>query len=246
MENDSLSILVRDPALLSQARQLSEQLSLPIREEPAYPLLCVDADGLTLENGGLKIRGDFSRMLKRAAQNNLSGELLVRAAKRKDYPGEALAVDCTAGLGEDSFLLAAAGFQVILFEYNPIVAALLADALERANADPALSPITRRMTLIPGDSRQGLQDLHPDIILLDPMFPARQKSGLVQKKLQLIQLLELPCADETSMLEAALAAHPHKIIIKRPAKGPFLAGVKPGYSLTGKAVRYDCIVPPKG
>ncbi|MBQ4243593.1 MAG: class I SAM-dependent methyltransferase, partial [Clostridia bacterium] len=36
--------------------------------------------------------------------------------------------------------------------------------------------------------------------------------------------------------------HPHKIVIKRPLKGPFLAGRKPDYSLQGKAIRYDCIV----
>ena len=33
------------------------------------------------------------------------------------------------------------------------------------------------------------------------------------------------------------------MVIKRPAKGPYLAGIKPSYSIDGKAVRYDCIVP---
>ena len=43
------------------------------------------------------------------------------------------------------------------------------------------------------------------------------------------------------LLDAALAAHPRKVVIKRPPKGPYLAGKKPSYSLTGKAIRYDVI-----
>ena len=43
------------------------------------------------------------------------------------------------------------------------------------------------------------------------------------------------------LLRAALAAHPRKVVIKRPPKGPWLADVKPSYSLEGKAVRYDVI-----
>ena len=35
---------------------------------------------------------------------------------------------------------------------------------------------------------------------------------------------------------------PGKIIIKRPPDGPYLAGIKPSYSVTRKAVRFDCIV----
>ena len=84
----------------------------------------------------------------------------------------------------------------------------------------------------------------PDVVLLDPMFPARQKSSLVKKKLQMIQKLEIPCDDETALLLAAMKTCPKKLIIKRPPKGPYLAGLKPDHSLTGKAVRFDCFVNP--
>ena len=82
------------------------------------------------------------------------------------------------------------------------------------------------------------------MILLDPMFPERQTSALVKKKLQMIQKLEMPCAREGEILRTALEAGARKVIIKRPPKGPFLAGVKPDYSLSGKAVRFDCMVSP--
>ena len=57
--------------------------------------------------------------------------------------------------------------------------------------------------------------------------------------------LEQPCADEETLVEAALAVHPRKVVIKRPVKGPLLAGLKPSYQLAGKAVRYDVLVPPR-
>ena len=85
---------------------------------------------------------------------------------------------------------------------------------------------------------------HPDVILLDPMFPERQKSSLVRKKLQVLQKLEMPCLDEYEMIITAMAASPRKLIIKRPLKGPYLADIKPDYSLTGKAVRFDCFISP--
>lgn len=44
-------------------------------------------------------------------------------------------------------------------------------------------------------------------------------------------------------MEAALAVHPRKIVVKRPPKASHLAGIKPSHALEGKAVRYDCIVP---
>jgi len=80
----------------------------------------------------------------------------------------------------------------------------------------------------------------PDLILLDPMFPERRKSALIKKKFQLLQRLESPCTDEEEMVSAALAAGPRRLIIKRPLKGPYLAGRKPDYSIKGKAIRYDC------
>lgn len=214
---------------------------------PENVLLQSDEKGLALVSGGQVLRGDFVRMLPRLKQNNLSKELLVRAAKIKSARGALWAIDATAGLGEDALLLAAAGFHVTLYEKNPIIYRLLDDAMKRAAKVPQLAEIVSRMELLEGDSVCAMKELaaSPDVILLDPMFPERQKSALVRKKLQIIQKLELPCGDEGELLAAAMNARPKKLVIKRPPKGPYLAGVKPDYSLTGKAVRFDCIVSQK-
>ena len=206
-----------------------------------------DDRGLALVGQGMELRGDFTRMLPRLRQGRLQQELLVKAARIKGAT-EPTAIDCTAGLGEDSLLLAAAVFSVTMFERDAMIAALLADALERAAADPRLADIVSRMTLVAGDSLAGLAELdfEPDVVFLDPMFPARTKSAAVKKKFQLLHHLEQPCEEEDALVKAALAAHPHKVVIKRPAKGPHLAGMKPSYSIQGKAVRYDVLVPPRG
>ena len=204
-----------------------------------------DDEGMALVGDGMVLRADFSRLLPRLRADRLGRELLVRAARTRGVTAPTV-VDATAGLGEDSLLPAAAGYTVIMFEKDPVIAALLRDALDRAADDSQLAEAVARMTLVEGDSVAGLRELSfsPDVVFLDPMFPERTKSAAVKKKFQLLHHLERPCEDEEGLLAAALAARPRKVVIKRPPKGPWLAGAKPSHSLAGKAVRYDVIVPP--
>lgn len=210
------------------------------------PFLSLSENGLSLISDGQSLRGDFTRLIPRIRQNNLSQELLVRAAKIREPENILNAVDATAGMGEDSFLLAAAGFHVRLYERNPMIFELLSDALRRALEIPELAETAGRMQIFHEDSISAMKELPfiPDVILLDPMFPERQKSSLVKKKLQVIQKLEMPCTDEKELILAAMQAKPKKLIIKRPPKGAYLAGIKPDFSNSGKAVRFDCIVSP--
>ena len=221
-----------------------------MRSEPASgktdkPVLTETENGLVLTDGTLSIMADLTAMLPRVAHSAYQHEMLVKAAKIKHAEGPLTAVDATAGFGEDSLLLAAAGFTVTLCEYDPVIAALLRDALKRAAEVPELKELVSRMTLVEGDSISYLKTLEtpPDLIYLDPMFPERRKSGLIKKKFQLLQQLESPCSDTDgeALFAAALAAGPRKIVIKRPAKGPYLGGRKPDYSYDGKAIRYDCV-----
>ena len=190
----------------------------------------------------MSLAADLSRMVPRLRPGNLGRELVVRAARIRGATGPLTAVDATAGMGEDSLLLAAAGFSVTLFERDPVICALLGDALVRAVANPVLAEAVSRMELRGEDSVPALPALgfKPDVVLLDPMFPERRKSAAVKKKLQLIQRLERPCDDEGGLMDAARVAEPRRIVVKRPAKGPWLAGEKPSYTIAGKAIRYDC------
>lgn len=259
-----VTVLCIDGDSLDRAQGLSDRLDAPLAvceagcseaafiPEPGLLYLKVSRDGLSLMRDGMELRPDFAEMLPRIKQGALQREMLVKAARVKGVEAPR-AVDATAGLGEDSLLLAAAGFTVTLCEADPVIAALLEDALARASAHEVLGPIVERMHLVAGDSRIALEragastGAQPDVVYLDPMFPGRTKSAAVKKKFQLIHGLERPTEplDEESLLQAALAAHPRKVVIKRPVKGPYLAGVKPSHAIAGKAVRYDCIVPPR-
>ena len=225
------------------AESFARKNEIPLVSAPGEGLTVVfDAKGVHLTGFGMSYQGDFEEMLHRVTEGRLAHEMLVRAAKT----GESglRAIDATAGMGEDSFLLAAYGYEVTLYEQNPVVAALLKDALRRAKRNPLLREIAARMQLVQGNSMEFLRQgpANAELVYLDPMFPQRQKSGLIGKKLQLIQKLESPCSEEAELFDAALAAQPKKIIVKRPLKAPCLAGRTPGYSLKGKAIRYDCYV----
>ena len=81
-------------------------------------------EGLTLADGTMELRADFARMRSRLKQGRLQQELLVKAARTKGIESP-WAIDATAGFGEDSLLLAAAGFTVDLYEQDCVIAALL-------------------------------------------------------------------------------------------------------------------------
>ena len=228
-----------------RAKRIAERFQCELvsecpKDEKARFLL-MDKTGISFVAEGQVLKGDFTRLLNRVTKGHLQHEILLKVAGKGD---NLKAVDATAGLGEDSFILAAGGFMVEMFEHNPITATLLADALLRAKNDPTTKEIARRMSLSEGDSKELMQKLSytPEVIYLDPMFPEKKKSAETKKKLQVLHRIELPCADEVELLETAMAVKPGKIIIKRPPGCEYLAGVKPTYVVERKAVRFDCIV----
>ena len=234
-----------------RAASLARELALPLIDDPhrAELLLVLGPQGLALRrpndpalNGELRV--DFDRPAARRRQQSPHRELVVQAARLRRAGESPLVVDATAGLGRDGFLLAAAGFRVVLCERNPVVAALLRDGLARAALLPRTAAIAARIRLIAADFADALEQLseRPAVIYLDPMFPPRSKSAKVKQELQLLQLLEGTGGGESDaarLLQTALAAGPRKVVVKRPLKGPALAGPAPSHVLRGKAVRFD-------
>lgn len=179
------------------AEAFSRRTNTPIAEKPGEHLTVLfNSKDVSLTGYGLTYQGDFENMLHRVTHGRLQHEMLVRASK-SEKPGRK-AIDATASMGEDGFLLADQGYEVTLYQQNPVIAVLLKDALRRAKKHPVLKEIAARMKLEP------------------------------------------PCSQETDLFDAAISADPDKIIVKRPLKSEFLAGRKPSYTLSGKAIRYDC------
>lgn len=238
---NQVSILLKKGGDKALAESFSNKTGAPILDSEGPELTVVfDSKGVSLAGYKLSYQGDFDGMVRRVTEGRLLHEMLYKATKT-DKTG-LKAIDATAGMGEDAFLIAANGYDVTLHEQNPVIALLLKDAIRRAKKQPVLKDIVTRMHVVEGDSVEILSNrLDPvDLIYLDPMFPGRQKSGLINKKLQLIQKMESPCSEEAALFDAAIKAGPSKIVVKRPLKAPFLAGYKPNYSLDGKAIRYDC------
>ena len=234
-------------------RRLAQQLSLPVvnslESAGAFPFILIFAgDRLALQQTGAGAPGpvavDFAEGAAAHRRNSGGGELIVKAVagERQRRP---TVFDATAGLGRDSFVLASRGYPVTLCERSAVIAALLEDGLRRAavRQDAELDAILRRMTLHCGDAVAYLQQCdpqqRPDVVLIDPMFPASGKSALVKKEMRAFHQVVGPDCDSDSLLEAALAAARHRVVVKRPRKAEELAGKKPNFSISGKAIRFD-------
>ncbi|AUL75027.1 16S rRNA methyltransferase [Pseudoalteromonas sp. 13-15] len=154
-------------------------------------------------------------------------------------------LDATAGLGRDGFVLASLGCKVILHERHPVVAALLADGLNRAYSDTEIGPWMKdNMSLVFGSSHTLLAQCEsmPDVVYLDPMFPHREKSALVKKEMRVFQELVGADTDADDLLEFAYPLASKRVVVKRPDYAPFLNDKTPSMQIKTKKNRFDVYV----
>ncbi|WP_372718509.1 class I SAM-dependent methyltransferase [Immundisolibacter sp.] len=219
------------PAQLAQRLQLS-LTSLP---QAARLLFSFGPQGLELQAPGRRLkplRVDFTG----SGVERVGSQLLLRAARVKTRPARLL--DLTAGLGADAWRLAQAGFIVTAIERQPLVHALLEDALTRA---PRLAG-TGSLQAVCADARSVLGDLEqsawPEVVYLDPMFPEQGRTALPRRELQLLR--ELTGDDDNGVELATLARMraTRRVVVKRPLHAPpLLPSVD--VCLKGRAVRFD-------
>jgi 16S rRNA (guanine1516-N2)-methyltransferase len=150
-------------------------------------------------------------------------------------------IDATAGLGRDAFLLASLGATVTMIERSTEMHALLHDGMARAlDAGGLTAEIISRMTLIHGDAIQLLPSLSPEIVLIDPMHPPRNKSALVKAEMRQIRAIVGIDDDQTRLMKTALAHASTRVVLKWPAKAAPMAHIPPAsHQIIGKSVRYD-------
>ena len=241
--------MVSTNANTAQLKELAEQWLSDHAELPFT---------LVIRNHQLELKKTDEPKLGTIAVNFLSGAM----AHRRQFGGgrgEAIAkavgvkgnylptvIDATAGLGRDAFVLASIGCQVTMFERHPVVAALLADGLDRAYQDPTIGQLLQKqLRLIYNSSLHGLslyQD-KPDVVYLDPMFPHRQKSALVKKEMRIFQQLVGNDLDAEELLEPARRLAKKRVVVKRPDYAPFLANQKPTAEIKTKNHRFDIYTP---
>jgi len=181
----------------------------------------------------------------RQARAARSREDLVRALGR--LPRGSQVLDASAGLGRDAMVLAAWGFAVVALERNPVLAALLTDALERASGHEALRAALARIDLQQGDAREWLSRHGRvfDAAVFDPMFPPRRKDAQVKKDMRVLhRLLGADADPDAPETLAVLLRHVrHCVVVKRPLHAPCLGDLKPARSLRGRSTRFDVYLP---
>lgn len=202
------------------------------------------ADGLALVRpDGVRLTADFAsgRARGRATESALASQPLARAlgiARLAAALGEPpWLVDATAGLGVDGWQAAALGARVTMLEREPVVHALLADALRRAGVsdEERVRRVAARVTLERADAvawlearasvgTEGMAAARPALVYLDPMYPAARRRGRSRKGIEFLHELAGPDRDNAALLDAALAAATHRVIVKRPTGAPPLTG----------------------
>ncbi len=146
--------------------------------------------------------------------------------------------DLTCGMGGDSLLMLFFGAEVVAFERDKTIGALLMDAYKRALEHPKLGPIIAdRFTLLIQDAREsGMAP--PFIIYYDPMYEGGKRKALQKKEMRVFREVVGEDADATSVLKWALKNSKERVVVKRSLRAePILPD--PTFSYKGKSTRYD-------
>lgn len=228
-------------------RRGADQLQIPLiaatdpLPDTAAFFLRYEAAGLTLYQhaakapGGLRIDFDQPQLLRRTGDNLLQQNLCRAAGLKRG--ARVTVLDTTAGLGKDAWLLAQAGADICMAERDPIVHALLQDALQRRFGSDDGSG----MRLYLGAFEALSQNLPQfDVVYVDPMFPATSKQARAKKDMFLLQqLLEESAGDEGRLLTLARQHARRRVVVKRAKLSPWLAQQKPDIEFKGSSNRYD-------
>ena len=172
--------------------------------ESSAPRVVALLDHLQPGTPPFAIHFDRAQIRARLRPSELKRELLIRATGllgNSAGMNQAAPVvwDTTAGLGVESLLMAATGAVVVGFEREPLLAALLKNALERyrTNQRPQL-----KLSFQTGEfaaDRDRIQDWLtrfgvPDVVYFDPMFftEAVNAKSLPKKGMQILRELTQP------------------------------------------------------
>lgn len=247
-----LAVTAAPDATLEAARDLAASLQLPIVEmtQPgdADALLVMMAARLELRmltgddtlRGGNAVAADFAAIDVTSPAGRSFDQPIMRAVGVRKRSQATTIVDTTAGWCEDTWLLAAAGCEVLAMERNPVVYALVRDGLRRA---ASFAPdIVARITYLHDEAANVLHRLVDegavhDVVYVDPMFPTGRKTQ-EKKPMRVLRALVGDDSDAGDLFEAARAVAQRRVVIKRPNHGPALVA-DPDVVTRGKGFRYD-------
>jgi 16S rRNA (guanine1516-N2)-methyltransferase len=249
-----MAVYCADPARLTEAAALAARLSLPLTETRAAQFdywLTLTTERLELRKCNADAGPTYADFVAgpfgyRRVHGVGLRQLLARAIGLKAGFRPSV-IDVTAGLGRDAFLLALLGCRVSMIERSPIVHALLADGLSRAQSTRAEHvDHLQRLTLTCADAIAVLENLvdanRPDTVYLDPMYPHRDQSALNRKEMRTLRALVGDDEDAPELLAMALKRARRRVAVKRPRLAPTIAGPEPTFQINGRSTRYDIYI----
>ncbi len=245
------------PMHRDQAGELAKRLGLPLARgfRDPHPLhLMVTGQDAALPRlelrvaeaghplaGGHDVAADLASLdITSSAGRRLNTPLLKAVGIKRGKAYRPTVLDATAGLGEDAWLLAAAGCTVTAVERQPIVHALLGNALARART--AAPDVADRLALLPcQDAAAALADSAEgafDVVLLDPMFPGSRKA-MERKAMRVLRMLAGDDEDAQGLWPAAARVARRRVVVKRPRKAPTFGPHPPTVTHQGRGFRFD-------
>lgn len=248
----SCYIHITDADFDAHAQALSQQLDIPISNTDHSPTdycLVLDERGLHLHNlqdktmGALHLDFTAGKAAHRRQFGGGRGQPLAKAVGLKQGASPHI-VDLSAGMGRDGFVLASLGCAVTLVERTPMIHALLADAITRAQDYAETQSIAHRLHVVSQCAKAYLVEqpkgaLAHHVLYFDPMYPHREKSALVKKEMRMFRDWVGNDDDADDTLLAALDAQPARVVVKRPKGAPHLANQTPHTTIDSKNTRYD-------
>ncbi|MDD2723714.1 MAG: class I SAM-dependent methyltransferase [Methylovulum sp.] len=246
-----LAVLYEDYGDIAPFQQLADQLAVPLRNSVEANFDQHEAFFLCWRDGCLKLLD--KELLKKGG---MMVEIEPREGEQRSWPAPkdgALAkalgrktktvVDATTGWGQDSLHIFRMGYGLLCLERSPVMAALLADGLQRLAQEEWMQRLQLHPPrLLAGNAIDLLATLPepPDCIYLDPMFPPkRKKSALAKKSMMVLRDLLGDDEDKDALFAAAMQATGKRVVVKCPDYAQPLGGGKPSDSFHGKLLRYD-------
>ena len=175
------------------------------------------------------------------------GQAIAKAVGIKQGTSCPTIIDATAGLAKDAYILACLGCSMTLIERSPVISELIKDAVNRAEQGEHFRNILKNGFKIVSQSsidylkqlKLSSNNLIPDVVYLDPMFPERKKSAAVKKNMQILQKLLGHDSDIQELFNIALQTAKKRVVVKRPKGAPLISEKKPDYTVDTKKMRYD-------
>ncbi len=122
---------------------------------------------------------------------------------------------------------------------------MLEEALGRASRS-RVADVVSRMSVVRGDATRVLGSMvsdPPQVVVIDPMFPTRNKSAQVKGELQVLQRLLGKDQSVAALVAKAREVATERVVLKRPLRGGEIEGIRPSGSVKGKASRFDIYAP---